>query len=92
MGPAPDGSEPARDTPAGRAETMAQLAARLHDLCQPLTALQCRLELFQMQGAPGELFEGVSECLRECARMNQLTDSMRELVQRGESMEEKRVG
>jgi signal transduction histidine kinase len=72
---------------------LAQIADRLHDLCQPLTALQCRLEIVQMERRPdGAVFTGYLQCLEECRRMNLLMASMRELVQRARSMEDERPG
>ena len=69
----------------GQAGVTAQISERLHDLCQPLTALQCRLEIAQMQAnaqarVQGEVVEWVSDCLRECERMNVLVTAMKELV------------
>lgn len=58
---------------AGEAE--AWLGAALHDLCQPLTALQCRLALGSLAtaGRVGdeltELREAVRDSLVQCERM-----------------------
>ena len=41
----------------------------LHDLCQPLTALQCRLELGQMIGDHKALLEAVEGAMQETERM-----------------------
>ncbi len=46
-----------------------QRHAELHDLCQPLTALQCRLEMGRMLGQPGSLEEAVDGSLEETRRM-----------------------
>jgi signal transduction histidine kinase len=70
---------------SARAEVMAELAERLHDLCQPLTALQCRLEIAGMQG---EAIGTARDCMGECERMNRLVKSMRELVRRAQNLEE----
>jgi len=56
---------------------VAEMAEVLHDLCQPLTALQCRLELEQMQGSANAAW---GECLRECGRLNVAVAAMRALV------------
>ena len=46
-----------------------QMHNELHDLCQPLTALQCRLEMGRMLGT-GEAFEeAVRGGLEETRRM-----------------------
>ena len=41
----------------------------LHDLCQPLTALQCRLYLGTLEHQPDTLKQTVKESLVECERM-----------------------
>ena len=44
----------------------------LHDLCQPLTALQCRLFLATMAAGPArvsEMEQAVSEALKQCDRV-----------------------
>jgi hypothetical protein len=46
-----------------------QSHAELHDLCQPLTALQCRLELGRMLGNPAALEEAIDGGLEETRRM-----------------------
>jgi hypothetical protein len=46
-----------------------QRHAELHDLCQPLTALQCRLELGRLQNHEGALVEAVDASLKETSRM-----------------------
>lgn len=54
-------------------EYEAWMQKRLHDLCQPLTALQCRLFLATMvkepEGELEELREAVRESLVQCERM-----------------------
>jgi len=62
---------------------MADINVALHDLCQPLTTLQCRLEIAGLVGSPEAYREGVEEGLAECRRMMQVVGTMREAVQRG---------
>jgi hypothetical protein len=50
----------------------------LHDLCQPLTALQCRLELGQMIGDQEALLEAVEGAMLETERMFAAIAHMRE--------------
>ena len=57
----------------------------LHDLCQPLTALQCRLYLATMPsgsstGTPdaGELEQAVADALKQCDRAIGLVRVMQE--------------
>jgi signal transduction histidine kinase len=60
-----------------------QVAHLLHDLCQPLTALQCRLEIDQLEHegqAPSSRDQTMTDCVRQCARMNETIQSLRSLV------------
>ena len=50
----------------------------LHDLCQPLTALQCRLEMGRMLGYPEALEEAVKGGLEETRRMFHIIAQMRQ--------------
>ncbi len=54
----------------------------LHDLCQPLTALQCRLFLATMaSGRPvdvNELEQAVADALKQCDRAIGLVRTMQE--------------
>jgi hypothetical protein len=52
----------------------------LHDLCQPLTTLQCRLEMAVVVGTPEAYREAVDMGLLECARLVDAVESMREIV------------
>lgn len=67
---------------------MSRLAHDLHEICQPLTALQCRLEIEQMErvgSAPesaGRTDRVLAECLRECGRLNDRVGTMRTLIKR----------
>jgi len=58
-----------------------QLSETLHDMCQPLTALQCMLEIGQLKDARGEPTVW-AECLRECARLNAIVHTMHSLIQK----------
>ncbi len=55
-----------------------QRHAELHDLCQPLTALQCRLEMGRMLGQPGSLEEAVDGSLEETRRMFEVIARIRQ--------------
>jgi signal transduction histidine kinase len=50
----------------------------LHDLCQPLTALQCRLEMGKMLGHPEALEEAVKGGLEDTRRMFHIIADMRQ--------------
>ena len=53
----------------------------LHDLCQPLTVLQCKLELGLMKGGEEATQAAVVEGLRECKRLNAAVAMMRNLME-----------
>ena len=46
-----------------------EIEIQLHDLCQPVTVLQCRLELAQLSGAPQDLGEAVTGALDDTRRI-----------------------
>ncbi|MEO6924143.1 MAG: hypothetical protein ABI142_09985 [Bryocella sp.] len=50
-------------------EVVEQMEKELHDLCQPLTTLQCRLELAEMCADEASLMEAVRGGLQETERM-----------------------
>ncbi len=66
---------------------MDQIGRALHDLCQPLTTLQCRLEIAGMTGTDEAYREAVDMGLAECERLMQSVDSMREIVRSVRSAE-----
>jgi len=55
-----------------------ELENGLHDLCQPLTALQCGLELGQMCGDARSLTTAVESGLTEASRLFRGIQGMRE--------------
>jgi hypothetical protein len=59
---------------------MARISMALHDLCQPLTTLQCRLELADLVGTPEACRDAVKGGLVECMRLSEAVSSMREAV------------
>jgi hypothetical protein len=63
-----------------REEWMKPVSMALHDLCQPLTTLQCRLEMAQMMDTPEDYREAVRSGLAECVRLSAAVASMREAV------------
>ena len=60
-----------------RHASLEELEKELHDLCQPLTALQCRLELGQMCADEQSLMEAVEGALVETERLFQSVEAMR---------------
>ena len=61
-----------------------QMDSDLHDLCQPLTALQCRLEIGKMIGDEGALQEAVDGSLEETQRMFEVIARMRQHLVRAQ--------
>jgi hypothetical protein len=61
---------------------MEQVDQVLHDLCQPLTTLRCRLELAGLIGTAEAYREAVELGLAECVRLVEGVESMREVVGR----------
>jgi len=61
-------------------EAMEQIGKALHDLCQPLTTLQCRLELAGLNGTAEGYREAVQLGLAECGRMVEAVGLLREIV------------
>jgi hypothetical protein len=56
------------------------MSMALHDLCQPLTTLQCRLEMAGVVGTAEAYREAVEMGLVECARLVDAVGSMREVM------------
>ena len=67
-------------TQSDAAEELRLLSKALHDLCQPLTTLQCRLEMAGVLGTEAAYREAVEHGLTECARLAAAVDAMRSLV------------
>ena len=59
---------------------MKDVSRALHDLCQPLTTLQCRLELASVVGTTEAYREAVELGLEECSRLMHAVGVMRETV------------
>jgi hypothetical protein len=59
---------------------MKQMGRALHTLCQPLTTLQCRLEMAALTGTPEAYCDAVKLGLVECVRLAEIVDSMREIM------------
>ena len=73
---------PVRDAAKQVEPTLAmQMGDALHDLCQPLTVLQCRLAMGELIGTPDATREAIGEALVECARVNLGIGLMREMLQ-----------
>ena len=61
-------------------QTQRELAKGLHDLCQPLTTLQCRLEIALMDPTAGEMEQAITDGLAECTKLNAAIRKMQEQV------------
>ena len=60
---------------------MKQLSAELHELCQPLTTLQCTLEMAALTDTQEAYREAMETGLAECRRLVASVESMREILQ-----------
>jgi hypothetical protein len=60
----------------------------LHDLCQPLTTLRCRLELAGLIGTVEAYRDAVELGLRECVRLVEGVELLREIVRSSQRAEE----
>ena len=60
---------------------LGQSNVELHDLCQPLTALQCRLEMGRLLGNAEAFEEAVNGGLEETRRMFEIIALIRERLQ-----------
>jgi hypothetical protein len=61
-------------------QELTRISAALHDLCQPLTTLQCRLEMAELLDTPESYREAVVAGMRECLRLSAAVTSMRVAV------------
>jgi hypothetical protein len=59
---------------------MQEIFLELHNLCQPLTALQCRLEIAKATGELEALRSGVEDSLVETSRMFEAVAQMRKCL------------
>ena len=82
--------------PEKRSEPQSEVSwmrRRLHDLCQPLTAMECRLVLGPMgeRGAeptPEDMRQTIHEALIECERLMTQVRLMQDRLQFGNMMED----
>jgi C4-dicarboxylate-specific signal transduction histidine kinase len=63
---------------SARTTVLEQMHFELHELCQPLTALQCQLEIGRMLGHETALKEAVEGALKETRRMFKVVARMRQ--------------
>lgn len=66
--------------PHDQADFTHQVAVIVHDLCQPLTTLQCRLELAQIVDTSEDYRNAVALGVAECARMSRHVHALREVL------------
>lgn len=72
-------------TPQAKGDTtlerqMTPIHVALHDLCQPLTTLQCSLEMAGVVDTPEAYQEAVMLGLVECARLMNTVKRIREIL------------
>jgi hypothetical protein len=63
-----------------RDQEIKRISAALHNLCQPLTTLQCRLEMAELIDTPEACRQAVVAGLVECARMAAAVTLMRQAL------------
>jgi signal transduction histidine kinase len=63
-----------------RAQQGKQLGDALHELCQPLTTLQCCLEMALLSDSREAYREAVEVGLAECRRIVESVESMRKIL------------
>jgi signal transduction histidine kinase len=69
-------------------ETFTGIEVALHDFCQPLTVLQCKLEMGLLKGGEEATHAAVIDGLRECKRLNAVVTTMRDLMRRRAMLDE----
>lgn len=77
----------AREAMAQHRQLLHRLHHELHDLCQPLTALQCRLEVGRLQGDEAAMQEALTGGLEEAGRLFEVVARMRNTLQQGDAVE-----
>ncbi len=60
--------------------TLYELRLALHDLCQPLSALQCRLYLGTLDDHPANMREAIVESVSECERMVEMVRALQNRI------------
>jgi len=73
------------DPEEARLRLLTAMHRDLHDLCQPLTALQCRLELGRMSGGDAYLREALDGGLQETRRIFAIVARMRSCLRQQEA-------
>jgi hypothetical protein len=71
-----------------REQDLKRISTALHDLCQPLTTMQCRLEMAVMMNTPEDYQDAVVTVLNQCARMTASVSSMRQALRAAQEAEE----
>ena len=64
-------------------DILSKLEKELHDLAQPISSLQCRLEIGKMLGGQDALQEAVEGGLKDLSRMTEILTNLRVLITEG---------
>ena len=70
----------ARKSEAGDGRPVQELRQAIHDLCQPLTALGCRLELASLTESPEAYESAVKLGMVDCSRIAELVGRIGEIA------------
>lgn len=63
-----------------KSDSMKQMNEAIHLLCQPLTTVQCRLEMASLVATTEAYREAVETGLAECRRMVEAVEAMRGIL------------
>ena len=73
--------EPGKIAESGfRGQQREQLSSALHEMCQPLTTLQCRLEMAALTDSVEEYREAAETGMADCQRLAELVRRMRKIL------------
>lgn len=64
------------------AGVLAEISQALHDMCQPLTVLHCRLEMGRLLGTEDSHRDAVNHALADWNRLMHAVESMRTTLRR----------
>jgi signal transduction histidine kinase len=66
--------------PSVQLDVIRGIESALHEMCQPLTVLRCRLELAGLDGSLDAMRDAIVDSVQQCARLNATVETIRDLV------------